>query len=160
MCDTHASGKRVKAAKVKSLAARTLFVPRTTKKVIKTKIRDKILSGDTAVLEDSCRKARGMKYSEEERKRVADYWILEASIPSTDTKRPVQRKIRKNEYLTHIRHITTKSTREAYVDFRQKNPDLKISETCFHRLTPFFVKHPTSRDLQQCCCHTCTVVKK
>ena len=153
-------GKNVNKARLKCRAAKTLFVPKTSRRVEQKNIRSKILSGDQAVLIDACRKAKGMKYSEEQRRNVSDYWKNEASHPSTDSKRPVRKRIGKNEYLSHTRHISTKSTREAFVDFKRKHPDIQISETLFSRLKPFFVKAPTGRDLQQCCCQTCTILKK
>ena len=155
------SGGNVRKTRVKSKAARTLFMVKTSRKVAKENVRDKIISGDQAVLSDVLRKSRGMTFTPEEREKVAGYWSEEASHPTTDTKRStVRKRIGVKEYLSHTRHIAIKSTREAFLDFHRKNPDLAISESSFFRLKPFFVKVATARDLEMCCCQLCTSVKK
>ena len=156
-----AIGPKVKATRKKKAVAKTLFSSRTARKVEKTQLQKQIIEGDSAAFMDVNRKCRGEKLSDETKSAICNYWKNVASHPTTDTKRNlVRKKLGKNEYLQHNRHIMERTYREEFSEFRRVNPDIAISETTFCRCKPFYVKPPTSRDLEQCSGQRCVNVRK
>ena len=76
-----------RAEKVRSISAagRALFSSRTSKKTCKHKVRDNILKGDNAAMEDIIRKSHAEKLTADQRKVDIDHRTKIASHVSTDT---------------------------------------------------------------------------
>lgn len=156
------SGPRLSESRRSSKVARKLFAVRSVRQVKKARIRDTIIEGKDALVKDAYRKSRGLKLNSVIQNQVATLWAEEASRPTTDTTRgEVRKRIARNTYLSHTRHIATMTLREALSEYRRKyTNDPHLSESSFWRLKPFFVRQATQRDLEQCCCQMCTATKK
>ena len=157
-------GQQVKETKKVQKARRMLHLRKTSLRVQKEGLRNKLLqdlTGDEAAYFDVIRKARGQKIPETWKTTISDFWTNKASHVTTDTHRPsVRKRIARNQYMKHTRHIMTKSYREAFTTFCKEHPSVKVSEVTFRRLKPFYVRPATARDLEQCCCQKCVSVRK
>ena len=55
-------------------------------------------------------------------------------------------------YTSHMKHVLEKTQTEVYISFKEKYPDLKISQRLFERLKPYFVVPVRPCDRETCCC--------
>ena len=88
------------------------------------------------------RKIRHDVLSEKDAKVVYDYWSIVASGPT----------VGKKEYLHHTRHVLEKTQTEAYLEFCNLHPEIKIKQRKFENLKPFYVKQARERDQRSCLC--------
>ncbi|XP_071153191.1 uncharacterized protein [Mytilus edulis] len=51
-----------------------------------------------------------------------------------------------------MKHVLEKTQTEVYISFKEKYPDLKISQRLFERLKPYFVVPVRPCDRETCCC--------
>ena len=154
-------GPRVEKLRGVSTASKTLFLPKTTKKVRKHEIRKSIIKGKKAAMEDIIRKCRVEKLTEEQKKDVITHWTTIASHVSTDTTRgTVKKRIGYKKWLEHKRYIMSMTVREGYQMFKENHPQMEISESLYYKLKPFYVQPANTRDLELCCCQKCIIVRK
>ena len=100
------------------------------------------------------RKVRKDAIDEETQNRIYKCW-KENSRPAGSTKNDIIRKrLGKNHYIEHPRHVLEKTQLETYQDFMKENPDLrgKIGQRKFENLKPFFVRKAKVDDRQTCLC--------
>ncbi|CAH3159233.1 unnamed protein product [Porites lobata] len=64
----------------------------------------------------------------------------------------LKKRVGKKEYLHHARHVLEKTQTEAYLEFRNLHPEIKIKQRKFENLKPFYVKQARERDQTSCLC--------
>ena len=111
-----------------------------------------IFKGDTeSWLYPKC-KVRQDAISEEDSKVIFNYWTNTASRPTGDKKDVVKKRIGKQQYVCHTKHVLEKTQTEVYLEFQPLYPDVKINQRKFESLKPFFVKQAKERDRRSCLC--------
>ena len=98
------------------------------------------------------RKIRHDVLSEKDAKVVYDYWSIVASRPTLNKKDTLKKRVGKKEYLHHARHVLEKTQTEAYLEFRNLHPEIKIKQRKVENLKPFYVKQARERDQTSCLC--------
>ena len=58
----------------------------------------------------------------------------------------------KKEYIRHAKHVLEKTQTEAFLEFKQLHPKVKVKQRKFEYLKPFFVKQARERDKKSCLC--------
>ena len=114
--------------------------------------REKILKGEILSLIHTKRKIRHDMLSEKDAKVVYDYWSIVASRPTVNKKDTLKKRVGKKEYLHHARHVLEKTQTEAYLEFCNLHPEIKIKQRKFENLKPFYVKQARERDRRSCLC--------
>ena len=146
-----AFGENIKKTRArKSLGKLVNLNERSISKVIRN--RESILKGDTASWLYAKRKVRQDAISEEDTKIIFNYWANTASRPTGDKKDIVKKRIGKQQYVHHAKHVLEKSQTEAFLEFQQLHPDVKVKQRKFESLKPFFVKQAKERDRRSCLC--------
>ena len=146
------SGENITENRSKAKLARQLGVS------VKTisggqRLRTKILTSSKSCWEHTKRKGRSDGIKEEQKSAIYNFWISPQVSRPTGNKRDVKRhRIGPKTYLSHSIHILEKTQTEAYTDFKDLNPDLKISQRTFEKYKPFFVKPVRVKDKCTCCC--------
>ncbi len=116
--------------------------------------REKIIEGDA----ECCTNTKNSYYSspitEETKDFVYRHWTTPGISRNLGTnKRQWKRKrIGPSVYLSHERMIMETTQHEAYLDFKERYPEIKLSERAYGALRPFFVTSPTCKDRETCCC--------
>ena len=75
---------------------------------------------------------------------------IQTSIDFVDTVRTIQ--LRKVSFYENIWSITNETVKVLYHKFLNENPGIKISYGTFLALKPFYVRPPTTKDLEMRCC--------
>ena len=118
------NGKKVEKV---TKAAKELSTTKLIKKNQAT--RQGIKEGDEVAFIDVQRKTRGSKIPVEWKTLMTNFWVEDASHPTTDSIRNIiRKKISSTVTLEHVRHVREKSYREVYNEFIAKNPEVKVSE--------------------------------
>ena len=150
-CTSLAFGENIKKTRaVKSLGKLVKLNERSISKAIRN--RESILKGDTASWLYTKRKVRQDAISEEDTKIIFNYWANTASRPTGDKKDIVKKRIRKQQYAYHAKHVLEKTQTEAFLEFQQLHPDVKVKQRKFESLKSFFVKQARERDRRSCLC--------
>ena len=146
-----AFGKNVKKAKAKRSLSKLVNLPeKTISRAISR--REKVLKGDIPSWQYMNRKVRSDALSAEDSKLIYDYWTHQASRPTGDKKDVVKQRISRRQYIHHAKHVLEKTQTEAYMEFRELYPNIKVSQRKFESLKPFFVKQARERDRKSCLC--------
>lgn len=82
---------------------------------------------------------------------IYDYWTNTASRPTGD-KKDFAKRIGKNDYIHHAKHVLEKTQTEAFIEFSALHPQVKVKQRKFESLKPFFVKKAKERDRKSCLC--------
>ena len=143
-----AFGENIKKTRArKSLGKIVEFNAKSISKAIRT--RESILKGDTESWLYTKRKVRQDAISEE---AIFNYWTNTASTTTGDKKDFVKKRIRKQQYVHHAKHVLEKTQTEAFLEFQQLYPNVKVKQRKFESLKPFFVKQAKERDRRSCLC--------
>ena len=146
-----AFGKNVKKARAKRSLSKLVNLPeKTISRAISR--REKVLKGDIPSWQYMNRKVRSDALSAEDSKLIYDYWTHQASRPTGDKKDVVKQRISRRQYIHHAKHVLEKTQTEAYMEFRELYPNIKVSQRKFESLKPFFVKQARERDRKSCLC--------
>jgi len=146
-----AFGNKVKESRAKkSLGKLVNLNERSISKAIKT--RETILKTDKANWLYIKRKVRKDALSEENKKKIFNYWSVTASRPTGDKKDFLKKRVGKKEYLRHAKHVLEKTQSEAYQEFKELHPEVTVKQRKFESLKPFFVKQAKERDRKSCLC--------
>ena len=108
----------------------------------------KYTSCDVSDLTELQRKKRRDCIQEDIREKVLDHFEESASF--VPDKKAVSRKTLESK------KVLEKPVTKVYEDFKQKNPDIKISKSKFAKLRPSYVKTTYHRKLYQSMCEYCT----
>lgn len=98
----------------KSLGKIVEFNARSISKAIKT--QKSILKGDTESWLYTKRKVRQDAISQEDGKTIFNYWTNTASRPTGDKKDIVKKRIGKQQYVHHAKHILEKTQTKAFLE--------------------------------------------
>ena len=143
-----AFGENIKKTRArKSLGKIVEFNAKSISKAIRT--RESTLKGDTESWLYTKRKVRQDAISEE---AIFNYWTNTASTTTGDKKDFVKKRIRKQQYVHHAKHVLEKTQTEAFLEFQQLYPNVKVKQRKFESLKPFFVKQAKERDRRSCLC--------
>lgn len=146
-----AFGKNVKKAKAKkSLSKLVNLHEKSVSKAIQR--REKILKSEILSWIYTKRKIREDDKSEEDGKIVYDYWSKVASQPTGDKKEVIKQCTGKRQYVEHAKHVLEKTQTEAYLEFQELYPEIKVKQRKFENLKPFVVKQEKERDCKSCLC--------
>ena len=115
------------------------------------KLRESILKGDTPSWLYTKRKVRQDAISEEDAKKVFNYWAHTASRPTGDKKDVLKQHIGKEEHVKH-KACVGKTQTDAFREFLELHSEVKIRQRKFESLKPFFVKQAKERDRRSCLC--------
>ena len=66
----------------------------------------------------------------------------------------VRKRIACNTFVSHAKHILEKTQTEAYLEFKDKRPEIKMGQRTFEKCKPFYVIAPRSQDRNTCCCRS------
>lgn len=78
--------------------------------------------------------------SEDVKERVYNFWTFTASRPTGGKKDKCRKCVVKKVWTEHAKHFVEKTQTEPYLNFKQNNPEIKISKSCFEQPKPYFVK--------------------
>lgn len=146
-----AFGDSVKKSRAKKSLGKLINLnDRSISKAIKT--REEILKDDKASWLYIKRKVRKDALSEENKKKIFNYWSNTASRPTGDKKDFTKKRIGKKEYIRHAKHVLEKTQTEAYQEFKELHPEVTVKQRKFESLKPFFVKQARERDRKSCLC--------
>lgn len=123
---------------------------RSISKAIKN--QESIFKGDLESWLYTKRKVRQGAISEEDSKIIFNYWANNASRPTGDKNNVVKKHIGKKEYVHHSKHVLEKTQTEAFLEFQQLHPEVKVKQRTFESLKSFFVKQATERDRRSSLC--------
>lgn len=116
------------------------------------KERAKILAGERKSWLYTKRRVRRDALSEEDGKKIFSYWTYTASRPTGDKKDLAKQRIGKQEYVHHAKHVLEKTQTEAFLEFQELHPEVKVKQRKFESLKPFFVRQAKERDRRSCLC--------
>lgn len=114
--------------------------------------REKIMKGEVENWLYTKQKVRGDTLTDEESKVIYEYWTNTASQPTGDKKDFSKKRIGKNEYIHHAKHVLEKTQTEAFIEFSNLHSEVKVKQRKFKSLKPFFVKKARERDRKSCLC--------
>jgi len=77
------------------------------------------------------RKVRGDALTDEESKVIYDYRTNTASRPTGDKKDFSKKRIGKNEYIHHAKHVLEKTQTETFIEFSNLHPEIKVKQRKF-----------------------------
>jgi len=146
------SGESVHKLRSKVSLAKKLQVP--IRRVssgfsLRTKISHSLASSH----EYTKRKVRSDAISDEHKKLMHDFWCAPDNSHPTGNKNDIKRvRIGPKNYSSHPVQILEKTQSEIYLEFREKYPDLKVSQSVFERCKPYFVRAASQKDRMTCCC--------
>ena len=148
-------GKNVKKGKLKNKVAKQLNINR--KSVTRAgKLRDKVLKSEKACWTYTERRTRSDAISKEDRKIAHDFWASPniSRISPQKSEAAIRKRIAPKTYVSHARHILEKTQTEAYVEFKEKFPQIKMGQRSFKKCKPFYVTTPKMKDRITCCCRS------
>ena len=96
------------------------------------------------------RQVRKDALSEDVKETVYNFWTFSASRPTGGKKGKGRKRLDKKVWTEHAKHVLEKTQTEAYLEFKQNNPQIKISQRSFEQLKPYFVKPARERDRLTC----------
>lgn len=144
-------GRNVKKRRAQKRLAKTLALDRRSVKAGINK-REQLLKGEEINWLTTKRQVRKDALSEDVKERVYNFWTFSASRPTGGKKDKCRKRVGKKVWTEHAKHVLQKTQTEAYLDFKQNNPEIKISQRCFEQLKPYFVKPARERDRLTCMC--------
>ncbi|CAG2251770.1 MAO [Mytilus edulis] len=104
------------------------------------RIRTKVLTTEVSAWTFTSRKTRSDALSEDIKRKIYEYWISPDNSPPTANKNDIKReRLGPKVYTSHMKHVLEKTQTEVYISFKEKYPDLNISQRLFERLKPYFV---------------------
>ncbi|VDI61408.1 Hypothetical predicted protein, partial [Mytilus galloprovincialis] len=116
------------------------------------RIRIKVLTTEVSAWTFTSRKTRSDAVSEDIKRKIYEYWISPDNSRPTANKNDIKReRLGPKIYTSHMKHVLEKTQTEVYISFKEKYPDLKISQRLFERLKPYFVVPVRPCDRETCC---------
>ena len=145
-------GETVAQNKCKLKLAKKLCLPaRTVSKG--HRIRTRVSKTDSSCFKYTLRKSRKSSVSDEIKKKIYDFWYSADIAHPTGNKNDVKRvRIGVKHYSSHAVYVLRKTHTEAFHDFKEKYPDINISQSTFERCKPYFVREARVKDRVTCCC--------
>ena len=148
-------GKNVEKGKMKGKIAKRLNINR--KRIVNANAhRAKVLSSEESCWTLTKRHTRSDAISEKDRKLAHDFWAspLVSRVSPHKTDAEIRKRLAPKTYVKHARHLLEKTQTEAYLDFKEKYPEVKMGQRAFEKCKPFFVTPPRMKDRITCCCRS------
>lgn len=96
------------------------------------KIRTQILKTDKSCFEITKRKTRNDAVFEDVKKTIFDFWCSPSISRTTSNKKDIKRmRLGPKIYSSHQIQLLEKTQTEAYLEFKTKHPEIKISQRLF-----------------------------
>ncbi|XP_062600261.1 uncharacterized protein LOC134261881 [Saccostrea cucullata] len=115
--------------------------------------RATVLKTDAACWNFTNRKTRSDAINDDHKKIVYNFWTSPGISRPTGNKNDVKRmRTGRKQFVSHALYVLEKTQTEVYIEFKEMNPQIKISQRAFEKLKPFFVQHVRPKDKQTCCC--------
>ena len=73
-------------------------------------------------------------------------------VPKFRVEQETKRTLVFESTLTHEKQVLDMTQMEAFLEFKKKNPNLKMGQRSFEKCRPFFVIPPRAQDRNSCCC--------
>lgn len=148
------SGENISDNKVKVSLAKRLGLH--TRRIAGGKrVRTKVLTSERSCYEYISRKTRSDAISEDNKKLIYNFWLSPRISRVTGNKKDVKRvRIAPKQYTSHPTHILEKTQTEAFIEFKEEYPNIKIAQRAFESLKPFFVVPVRIQDRDTCCCRS------
>lgn len=112
----------------------------------KREFLDESLEGNWAIM---CRAPRSDRIEDVVRNLVSSFWH-DQTRPSSNTRDVMRYRIGPSIYENHIKHWLDITQFEMYMNFCNAYPHIKIGQTMFQRLKPYYVK--INKFFETCCC--------
>ena len=146
-------GEAVSKARLRTKVAKKLSINRgqVSKGV---KHRTRVLRGEKHCWTLTERRTCSDTFSAEVRKLAHNFWASPLASRRTGNKKDsrVRKRLGPNLYVTHEKQILEMTQTEAFLEFKKKNPNLKMGQRTFEKCKPFFVIAPRAQDRNSCCC--------
>ena len=134
-----------KIAKVLALKKRRLFVGK--------RIRTKILKTEKSCFKITKRKTRSDPVSENVKRTVFDFRCSPSVSRTSSNKKDIKRmRFSPKAYSSHQIQFLEKTQTEAYLEFKSKYPEIKISQRLFENYKAFSVLPIRRKYRYTCCC--------
>lgn len=115
--------------------------------------RKKVLTSKKSCWTYTERKTRSDAIPTEHRKLAYEFWASPDVSRTTPNKRDIVRKrLAPKTYVTHPKQILEKTQTEAYMEFKQKYPEIQMGQRTFESCKPFYIATPRPQDRISCCC--------
>ena len=99
------------------------------------------------------RQTRSDAVPTEHRKLAHDFWASPDIFQTTPNKKDiVLKRLAPKTYVTHPKQILEKTQTEAFLEFKQKYPQIKMGQRTFESCKPFYIATPKLQDRVSCCC--------
>ena len=82
------------------------------------------------------------------KKLVISFWIANTH-PSSNSRDVIRHRIASSQYAHHTKHWLDTKKHELYVSFCSEQPDVKVGQTLFEKLKPYFVR--SNKVFETCC---------
>ena len=106
-------------------------------------------NGEVACWALICRQHYRCKMAEGIKDKVIEFWDTHSrAIP--DRRHVLQKRLSRNVYREHCKHVMEMTTVALYEEFQETNPGVQIAFSMFNKLKPWYIKPNTIRDT--CCC--------
>jgi hypothetical protein len=146
-----AFGDNVKKSRAKKSLGKIIHLnEKSISDAIKT--RESILKGNASRWLYTKRKVRRDALSEEDGKKIFNYWTHTASRPTGDKKDVIKERIGKKQDIRHPKHVLEKTQTETFLEFQDLHPEVKVKQRKFESLKPFFVRQAKERNRRSCLC--------
>lgn len=100
--------------------------------------RFNVLSDPNSLWMYTERKTRSDSIPEEHKKLAHDFWASPTiSRPTGNKKDVIRQRVSPNVYVSHEKQILEKTQTEAFLEFRDKYPDIKMGQHSFEKCKPF-----------------------
>jgi len=107
------------------------------------KLRTQILTSEGSAFKLIDRKLKKDAIPDDVKRKAYNFWLNAGVSRPTGNKKDVKKeRIAQNIYVRHMVHVLEVTQTEAYLSFKQENPDTKMSQRSFERCKPFFVRQP------------------
>ena len=134
---------------ISSISSKMGFSRKTMRQYVKRRliVDDNTMEGNWAIM---CRAPHSDRIEELLKKLVISFWI-DNTCPSSNSRDVIRHRIAPGQYEHHIKHWLDTTQHELYVSFRSEHPNVKVWQTLFKKLKPYFVR--SNKVFETCCFH-------
>ena len=87
------------------------------------------------------------------KKTIYDFWISPENARPAANKKDIKRvRLGPKLYSSHMTFVLERTQTEVFIDFKEKYPNVKISQRLYERHNPYFLIQARPCDRETCCC--------
>ncbi len=116
-------------------------------------VKDSKKRNDEQAWEVTKRQNKNVRIGTQTKKRVFDFYMAN-SQPVNNVNVKIKERTGPKEYITRPKHLLIATQSETFKKFKSENPDIRMGQTSFWKLRPFFVKPAGLQDRITCLCRT------